>query len=697
MNPSRPRSPRARGLRWREENGIYILIFILAAAVVLLLLGDYSATWMHPELPARDIPNALKNGNGYVPGDILRGLDYMSFDGFPRARFLSYAFQIANIKFRVWLFARILPHPSLSLTWIFSLLLSPILLYRLVCNLTGRRIAAWAGLSLYCLSTGFLSGVVLLFHPGKPLTNFAAILCLYLASLIVVQAKKEAAFRRRLFRSSLLLPTLLAQEHPPGSAYGSGFARSALSRISQLREYARRADASSLRIVVLAAALLLAEFASFFLDEYAWFIFLAVPILAPGAFSLPRRRGLFLLAYLSLPICFFIAVTFLAPAAHRRLGFGEFNYWKSVFTPTYDNQTNIWNQLRTPTFLRNGRGLIGSQLLHYRGPGRYPLSRGETRALAAICLYGLLLFALLPAPRRRLLLRTALVLFLFALYHSLILCKHLKHVDSSFYYGSLFSVFLALFLSVLFSVEKKWAATVNLFLLPALLAVFIINFIRVNDCMIRGHDNRYRYHFPKETERMRGTVFTRALVRRAWAARGDARALFDLQAAFPLRGYWLFKELEHIDRLHPNLLVQSGATMAASSESLSGGEVGNLIDGDGDTFWHVALERVGALAWVTVDFGEDQPHIVRSISARPRRDKPDQFLRNSELLGSIDGKEWTTVSPIVQASPPGSEECRIWTFNNDRAYRYYRLAIAAGHAGGEAHHFYSLAELGMFE
>ncbi len=80
-----------------------------------------------------------------------------------------------------------MPHPSLSLTWIFSLILAPLFLYRLLKNLDiGQNIAA-AMVAFYLATPGVLSFEAMLFRPGKPMTNFFIIFCLYLASKL----KKE--------------------------------------------------------------------------------------------------------------------------------------------------------------------------------------------------------------------------------------------------------------------------------------------------------------------------------------------------------------------------------------------------------------------------------------------------------------------------------------------------------------------------
>src|SRR5437763_3104313 len=66
--------------------------------------------------------------------------------------------------------------------WFFQLIIAPYFLYRLICNLTGNRIAAWAGLAVYLSSNGFLSGFTMQFAPGKTLSNTIFIAALYAAS-----------------------------------------------------------------------------------------------------------------------------------------------------------------------------------------------------------------------------------------------------------------------------------------------------------------------------------------------------------------------------------------------------------------------------------------------------------------------------------------------------------------------------------
>ena len=146
-----------------------------------------------------------------------------------------------------------------------------------------------------------------------------------------------------------------------------------------------------------------------------------------------------------------------------------------------------------------------------------------------------------------------------------------------------------------------------------------------------------------------------------------------------------------------NLLLQSGVTLTASSRNQETESVSSLIDGKDDSIWHVEIAAIGAPAWVMVDFGEGNSRTVRRLAAQPRRDVPSQFFNFSELFGGDDGVNWEKVALIVQEEEPRSNAWREWTFDNPRAYRFYRLNIIDGYGGDFHNQFLSLAELGLFE
>ena len=112
---------------------------------------------------------------------------------------------------------------------------------------------------------------------------------------------------------------------------------------------------------------------------------------------------------------------------------------------------------------------------------------------------------------------------------------------------------------------------------------------------------------------------------------------------------------------------------------------------------HVSLDRVGQPIRVMMDFGDGRNKTIRSLAARPREGFPQQFFRKAELFGSKDGANWILIIPIVQNEKPNDNDWRLWEFENDQAYRYYKLVIYDGYENGMAHNFYSMAELAMFE
>ena len=146
-----------------------------------------------------------------------------------------------------------------------------------------------------------------------------------------------------------------------------------------------------------------------------------------------------------------------------------------------------------------------------------------------------------------------------------------------------------------------------------------------------------------------------------------------------------------------NLLLQSGVTLTASSRNQETESVSSLIDGKDDSIWHVEIAAIGAPAGVMVDFGEGNSRTVRRLAAQPRKDVPSQFFNFSELFGGDDGVNWEKVALIVQEEEPRSNAWREWTFDNPKAYRFYRLNIIDGYGGDFGNQFLSLAGLGLFE
>ncbi|MDP8235028.1 MAG: discoidin domain-containing protein [Candidatus Erginobacter occultus] len=152
-------------------------------------------------------------------------------------------------------------------------------------------------------------------------------------------------------------------------------------------------------------------------------------------------------------------------------------------------------------------------------------------------------------------------------------------------------------------------------------------------------------------------------------------------------------EVAEID-LSGNLLNQPGVRLSASSLNQNNQSPDRLIDGNSQSFWHIALDQVGEPAWVMADFGAGKKFAVRAMAALPREDIPRQFFRSAQLLGSDDGENWIPVSSVILWGTPRRAGWWKWEFENELAYRYYQLLITDGHEGGD---FYSMAGLAFFE
>lgn len=142
-------------------------------------MPDLNQHWLHPE---------------YV-GAFLKAhgpFDYMGHDNRDRCRFLSYFFSEINMGARAWLGQWMPVHPSASVAWIFGLLLTPWMFF-LWCErwTQSRETAIWAT-SFYLCSSGFVSGVTLLFHPGKPLSQWMFLLL----ALLALDLEKKWSWKR---------------------------------------------------------------------------------------------------------------------------------------------------------------------------------------------------------------------------------------------------------------------------------------------------------------------------------------------------------------------------------------------------------------------------------------------------------------------------------------------------------------------
>ncbi len=415
-------------LRRLPRRSVYWALLLAVAAYVGFVVSDYDRCWMCVEVWEQHIPNAVKTGPRLVAADFLRGFEnspYVILPGELRLSFVSNLLQLLNVKFRLWLFQHLPIHPSLSLTWVLVALVSPLLAYQLAKELSDAS-GAWTTVLLYCLTTGFLSGLTYFMKPSKYLTNVFALLCFYLAARLVRVSTGVPSWGRRQW--------------------------------------------------ILLAALLGSIFLSFFSDEATWFVYLCLPIMFPALFSRRGKRGLIWGLYLSLALFFALTAVYLAPILVRRFGGEEINFLSTLRTYQGLRKASPWETFRFRYLIVNTVNLLRSQFLT------------GIRALDYLWFplagYLVWLAALMPPPRRRLAGRIVLTIILFIVFQSFLQAQHpgvpSRILNFAYYYGVLFSLLAALLLGLLLSGSPpRPLRAVNTAVLVLLMVVFAVNFLRI--------------------------------------------------------------------------------------------------------------------------------------------------------------------------------------------------------------------------
>lgn len=494
------------GLRNTLKTGgwFYPAVFILSLVLVVRLFLDYNTAWIHPEVAFRHLPSLAGEELAGRGSFIAAVFNPWIFDEIVRARFLSYAFQTAGLRLRLTLYAFFPPPPGLSPIALLTLILSPLVCYCLLKRIAGREETAWAGTVLYFLSTGFLSGVFLLFHPAKPLLVLLALAALLFAARV-------------------------------GPDPGTGKYR---------------------------GLLLVTLFLAFTVDESSLVLFLTVPLLFPAVLKTGRSPGsgssfrdliIGISWYLSPLVLFLFTVTFIVPVITRMLGHGEYNYWKSVFFqsmyPVTERMTErLWNNFQPGNVLTNTVNLFRAQFAAGPGvPSRSLLILFSSLVLPVYLVYS---FSRLDRGRKIIVLRFLAALAVFLAVETFVQGKHLKVLDSSYYYGSLFPVYFVPPLAIILGSGKGWRFWLNRLLVVVLLGIFIHNFLGINRQWRDMHEN-LPFGFPDKIvmlrEMDRGDL-TRKEIVEIWGMREDPDLLAAARSRYPRRAIWLFQEMRYLRR-----------------------------------------------------------------------------------------------------------------------------------------------------
>src|SRR5262247_2605472 len=133
------------------------MVLLYVYVRVALLLTNYNVVWAQmEELNWREY--ILSNGISLTSDDWTKPLNWQVFEYAPRCtRPLSSYVETLDTKLRAALWKVMVPHPSLSITWILSLLITPWLFFRLLRNLEVDSNIAILATALYVGNPGTLS------------------------------------------------------------------------------------------------------------------------------------------------------------------------------------------------------------------------------------------------------------------------------------------------------------------------------------------------------------------------------------------------------------------------------------------------------------------------------------------------------------------------------------------------------------
>lgn len=447
------------------EATILLVAGAASFAVLLSLLAICDNLFVHPDYFRYVLPEALRGGLPIQWSDVLNSLQLRSPGEF-RPRFLAYLIQALDQKIRLYLYDYFLVPPTLSpISWALELFIGPFFLFRAIRNLTGDQRAAVGATIVYTSTVGFLSGFTMLLLSGKNLSNVALILCVYAASEVVKQPSKNRPF---LYQSS-----------------------------------------SPHKYLLLVFMLL-----GLFLDEMPIFVFLLIPILFPALFvpnSLIANRwskvllnALFFAAPL---LIFLVIVVVIVPLITERYFAFRFDYFGNTLLIS-ENTRGAKSLIDGPyarfslgLVLENAMTLFGfaavpSQISPFIKSdfGNYPGTQAANVAKWIFVLGALLVGAALALCGRnpaKHYLRATPVLFLGLFgFLTLLQVRHIP-IATGFYYGSIFAVFLAVYVGLCYGALEVSRASLRTAAAGCVLLLVIIgtsNFVKVNRGWIVTHN-----------------------------------------------------------------------------------------------------------------------------------------------------------------------------------------------------------------
>lgn len=418
--------PLLLGVRNRQEGLIWAMLAGCVAAGVFALyrLSGYEYAVVDPQFYIANALGLLREHLSLRWEDLINVFYNFGDPDGDRPRFLMYLVSLLDYHLRYFLYDYFLIPPTLSLSWLFQLVVGPCCLYGLMRNITRDRQAPWLALSVYLSSVGFLSGITFAWQAGKSLSNVLYLVVLFLASAL----DRQVAPRRLLF-------------FIPGA-----------------KKY----------------ILLVLLFLGLFLDEMPLFGFPLLLLMFPSRFlpSAWTGRGMSAamvnVGILALPLAFFFLFSIvLAPMITEHFFHYRFDYIGAILN--HDPNAGPFGVFSAVMLLLHFVTLFGSAIVPLESGHVFHLFPGMSLSapsaelvsyLAVVPLFVLALAAValcrncLDPARRKLMARAGMTVSAFVLFFAAVQGRH-NIWGYGFYYGSVFAVLFALTLGVWFAAIRR--------------------------------------------------------------------------------------------------------------------------------------------------------------------------------------------------------------------------------------------------
>lgn len=129
---------------------------------------------------------------------------------------------------------------------------------------------------------------------------------------------------------------------------------------------------------------------------------------------------------------------------------------------------------------------------------------------------------------------------------------------------------------------------------------------------------------------------------------------------------------------------------ASSFNSAREGEE-NAVDGNEQTYWHVAMQEAHTVEWLRFDLGQEKS--VGYIRVLARSDEPNQIFDHALVSASDDGTNWRPVMHMNVEAPSPAGSWLTWKLPTEARARFVRLQFTGGFAGNR---FASLSEAQLY-